>query len=225
MSDHEIGTFDPLPIRTQELDELRDVDIEENRIAYLNFLEGERAIRYLKNDDEGQEGFTPIGTGDENAILYPQFFYVHVLDIRPIRNIENLYSGDVKTARYVDTEKDYRYFRVESDEFVYGRPTAVSTKIRFKKKKSLYYLIFKALFDLAPAYPDGIPYEKINTYLGSRGIPDDKKAAARIRAAIQIGLARELRALKVPTKVEGVTIITLIPGEGFKFSNPVMRNN
>jgi len=222
MPEHEIGTHDPLPVRTHEINEPEEQDMESNRLAYLSWLESQHAITYLQNEDEGKNGFVPTGMDEDDVVLYPNYFYVRVRDIRPVVRVEN----ESKVPGTMFSQKDeyapYRYIRMREDgAFEYGT-TGKIKEIKFKSRKSLYYAVFRSLYELAPHHKDYVPYEAIEASIvrmGQNPKPGEE-GQQRIRDAVAKSLIRNATKLQLPRKIEGTELFMLVPGKGYRFYNP-----
>lgn len=225
MPDHEIPTFDPLVIKTTIPGEPLDDDLGVNRTAYLNWLEKHHAIRYLEEMDGMTTGHQVHPDGEHE--IYPSDFTLHLLDFRPVISLENSFHNGANPFTKTDPYAESRYIRMKNDgSFVYGGAGRVKP-IKFKSYKSLYYRVFRAVYELAPHNKECVPYDSIEEHIVRLGVPPEansEKRRQRIREAVSKSLEANAKSLDLPLKYEGVPTLTLIQGKGFRFSNPTIED-
>lgn len=225
MPDHEIPTFDPLVITTTIQGEPLDDDIDVNRMAYLEWLERQHGIRYLTEEDGMTSGFQVPPDGEYET--YPSDFTIHVLDLKPVISLENSFHNGANPFTKTDPYAGNRYIRMKNDgSFEYGY-SGREKPIKFKRYKSLYYRVFRALYELAPHNKECVPYDAIEAQivrLGEASEPNGEKRRQRIREAISKSLEPNAKKLDLPLKIDGVQTIKLVDGEGYQFYNPTIED-
>ncbi len=207
------------PLKTDFFTDYENKDISEytNTIKFLMWLRNNNAIEHGGDMDEGR---LAIFDDPEEYYDYPKVMEIKIRDNKPIERLRCYFLGQSPEVKVIE---NHYFFIDDNRDFSYGEENKRNA-IKFKNKGTIYYKVFRALYELDGGNNRIVTHTEINNKLlefGEKDKDTESKRISRIKTAIlhlKNNIAKEIG---LPLKIKGREVITVKRGEGYKFYNPL----